>query len=152
MSEDLGKKDLDFYQSLRARIKKWLETGDGKSNKFAEYILLAPDLFHLLIRLMLDEGVPLSEKAKLGIVVAYFISPLDLLPEAILGPLGYLDDIALTAYVLNQLVNKTDDTLIKKHWAGEGDVLEVIQKIIHDADEMVGSGLWSKIKKRLDGK
>lgn len=34
-----------------------------------------------------------------------------------------------------------------KHWAGDGDVLNVIQQIIEVADEMVGSGLWSKIRK-----
>ena len=68
------------------------------------------------------------------------------IPEALIGPLGYADDVSLAAYVLNQIVNKTDPEVIKRHWAGEGDVLELIQRILERADEMVGSGLWQKLR------
>jgi uncharacterized membrane protein YkvA (DUF1232 family) len=34
-------------------------------------------------------------------MIAYIISPLDLLPEGIIGPAGYAEDIALAAYVIN---------------------------------------------------
>ncbi len=71
------------------------------------------------------------------------------MPEAILGPIGYLDDIALAAYFLNQLVNAGGAPVVQRLWAGDGDVLELIKKIVAKADEMVGSGLWEKIKKML---
>lgn len=62
------------------------------------------------------------------------------------GPIGYVDDISLAAYVLNQIVNNTDPEVVRRHWAGEGDVLELTQRILAKADEMVGSGLWQKLK------
>lgn len=139
----------DFYQGFREKIRKWLASEEGKSNKFAEYLMFAPDLFHLLCKLSLDEGVPIKEKAKLVGAIAYFVSPVDLVPELLLGPLGYVDDIALAAYVLNGIINNSDKELVEKHWAGEGDVLEVIQQIIRVADEMVGSGLWDKLKNKF---
>ena len=136
----------DFYHELRAKFKNWLDSEEGKNHKWAEYLLAAPDLFHLLCKLSIDKDVPISEKAKLAGAIAYFVSPIDLLPEALIGPLGYADDVSLAAYVLNQIVNKTDPEVIQRHWAGEGDVLELIQRILERADEMVGSGLWRKLK------
>lgn len=88
----------------------------------------------------------MKHKAKLGMAIAYIISPLDLLPEGIIGPAGYVDDIALAAYVINQLLNEVDNAIVLKHWKGDGDLLEVVRHIIEVTDEMVGSGLWKKIK------
>lgn len=36
----------------------------------------------------------------------YFFSPLDLLPEALLGPLGFADDAALLAFVIKRIIDK----------------------------------------------
>ncbi len=107
---------------------------------------MAPDLFHLLCKLTIDKDVPVVEKAKLAFTIAYFVSPVDLVPEAIVGPAGYVDDIALAAFVLNSIINKTNPKVVTKHWAGDKDVLLVIKEILKVADEMVGSGLWRKLK------
>jgi len=137
----------DFYQKLRADIKKWLDEKKTTDNRWAEYILLAPDLFHLLTKLTLDPDVPASKKVKLVGIIAYFISPLDFLPEILLGPIGYLDDIALTAYVLNDILNEVDPKIIQRNWAGDRDILPLIKTIIANANNMVGSGIWKKIKR-----
>jgi len=137
----------DFYQKLRADIKKWLDEKKTTDNRWAEYILLAPDLFHLLTKLTLDPDVPASKKVKLAGIIAYFISPLDFLPEILLGPIGYLDDIALTAYVLNDILNEVDPKIIQRNWAGDRDILPLIKTIIANANNMVGSGIWKKIKR-----
>jgi uncharacterized membrane protein YkvA (DUF1232 family) len=144
------KQNDDFYVRLREKIRNWLETEEGKSNKFTEYLLFAPDLFHLLCKLSLDKEVPVKEKAKLAGAIAYFVSPADLVPEIITGPLGYVDDIAVAAYVLNSIVNNTNPEIVRNHWAGDGDVLEVIKGILELADEMLGSGLWKKIMKMFE--
>lgn len=141
------KKEMDFYEKLRSRIVNWLDTETGKENKWAEYLLLVPDFFYLLIKLASDEDVPKNEKAKLILAIAYFISPIDLLPEAFLGPLGFLDDLALSAYVLNSIINKVSPEIVEKYWVGDGEVLLLIKGVLAKADEMIGSGLWEKIKR-----
>ncbi|MBN1997865.1 DUF1232 domain-containing protein [candidate division KSB1 bacterium] len=141
-----GKED-DFYHKLRRKIKNWLTTDESKEHKWTEYILAAPDLFYLLWKLSQDENVPSEEKIKLVAAIAYFISPVDLMPELFLGPIGYLDDIAVAAYVLNGLINKTNPEIVHKYWAGETDLLELLQRIIDSTDKMIGSGLWKKLKK-----
>ncbi|MGD8414732.1 MAG: DUF1232 domain-containing protein [Candidatus Latescibacterota bacterium] len=147
----MADKNEDFYRRLRRQIREWLDSDTGKSNQWAEYVLAAPDLFYLLWKLSTDPDVSAQDKLKLGAALAYFISPIDIIPEAIVGPIGYLDDIALAAYVLNGVVNHTDPEVIRRHWAGDGDVLEVIRQILAAADQMLGSGVWKKIK-RLAGR
>ena len=56
----------DFYQKLRLQIKNWAEKQVGKETRWTEFILLAPDFFHLLCKLMMDKDVPMSKKAKLA--------------------------------------------------------------------------------------
>ncbi len=55
----------------------------------------------------------------------------------------------MTAYALKQLVVETDERLIRKHWAGRENVLELVQDLVEKADEMVGSGLMKKVRKKL---
>ncbi len=139
-------KEMDFYRKLRVKIVDWIETEAGQKNKWADYILLVPDFFYLLVKLAMDKEVSLDDKAKLGLAIAYFISPIDLLPEMFLGPIGYLDDLAISAYVLNGIINHTSAEIIQKHWVGDGDILQKIKDVLAKADEMIGSGLWQKIK------
>ncbi len=136
----------DFYQQLRTEIREWLETKTGRSSRWSEYLLLAPDLFHLLCKLAIDKEVPAREKAKLAGAIAYFVSPIDLVPEGFVGPAGYIDDVALAAYVINSVIKNTDEGVVDKHWAGEKDVLDLVQKIVDAGEEMVGEKLWKKLK------
>jgi uncharacterized membrane protein YkvA (DUF1232 family) len=145
----MQKGELDFYQTLRNKIKDYLKSSEGAKNKWAEYLLTAPDLFHLLCKLALDDEVPTAEKGKLAVAIAYFVSPIDILPELFVGPPGYLDDIALAAYVLNGIINNTRVEIILKHWAGEGDILKMVQKIIKSANDMLGSGVVKKILNKI---
>ncbi len=136
----------DFYQKLRKTFRDWLSTDQGKNYKWSDYLLFAPDLFHVLCKVLADKDTPMEDKAKIAGAVAYFISPIDLLPEAVLGPIGYADDIILAAYVLNSVINKSGPEIVRRHWAGDEDVLRVISQVLESADEMVGSGLWRKLK------
>ncbi len=145
----MTEKEMDFYQELRTKVSNWLKSEDAKTNKWAEYLLYAPDLFHLLVKLSLDPEVPGVHKTKLVAAIAYFLSPVDILPEIILGPVGYFDDIALAAWVINSMISETNPEIVRRHWAGDGDSLEVIKRILASADDMIGSGLWERIKTKF---
>lgn len=143
-------KEENYYLKLRTKMEKWLEGKEGAEHKYSQYLLWAPDLFYLLWKLSTDENVPTKEKVKIVAALAYFISPIDLIPEAILGPVAFADDIALTAYILNNLLNHVDEELVRKYWMGDDDVLEVIKKVLMVADKMVGKGLWQKLKGKIN--
>ncbi|GBG54978.1 hypothetical protein SPFL3102_01150 [Sporomusaceae bacterium FL31] len=147
----MDKTQSDFYQKLRQKVRGYISNEDSKKNKYVEYILVAPDIFHLLCKLTLDLQVPIKQKAKLAGAIAYFISPLDLMPEAIIGPLGYIDDLALAAYVLDGIINEVNPDIVKRHWAGDDDILKLIQHLIKLGNEVVGTGIYRTIKKKIAG-
>jgi len=136
----------DFYHLLRRRIRAWSESKTGRMHKYTEYLLWAPDLFHLLVKLVSDDDVPRKHKLQIGAAIAYFISPFDLMPDMLLGPIGFLDDIALAAFVLNNVLNDVDAKVLRKHWAGDEDVLLVIRRIVKGADRFLGKGLALKVR------
>ena len=142
-------KQKDFYLQLRDKVSQWFETNADQKPEFANYVLLVPDFFYLLVRLTLDDRIPAMDKAKFAGVIAYFLSPIDFLPEALLGPLGYLDDLVLTCYVLNLYLNQQEGAnkqVVKELWPGDQDVLNTIQSVLQKADKWIGSGLLKKIK------
>lgn len=148
MENTMEQQQLDFYQKLRTQIANYLE-----KNKFqySDVLLLAPDFFHLLVKLSLDPRVDTSKKAKLALAIAYFISPIDILPEAFLGPLGYMDDIALSAYILNDFINNNESDILYEHWAGQSDILASIQNVLTTANRFLGEGLWKRLKRKIGG-
>ena len=138
---------IGFYNVLRSRINEWLKTGNGRKYRWGNILMLAPDLFHLAYKLSRDPNVPATEKAKMVAVLAYFISPIDLIPEAMFGPVGFIDDVILAVYALNTLINKTHPDSVRHYWAGDGDILELIQKILGIAERIVGRTIWNRLKR-----
>ncbi len=142
-------KHKDFYIKLRDKITAWYADKTEKKPEYTDYILLIPDFFYLLVKLTLDNRVPAIDKAKFAGVIAYVISPVDFVPEAILGPLGYLDDLVLACYVLNLYLNQQEEAnqaIVSELWPGDQDVLATIQSVIQKADKWIGSGALDKLK------
>jgi uncharacterized membrane protein YkvA (DUF1232 family) len=136
----------DFYRRLRARIRRWARSKAGRRHVYLEYLLAAPDLFHLLCRLALDPQVRMQDKAKLAVAIAYFVSPIDLVSEAVLGPIAFVDDVAFAASVLHGMISH-DPALVRRYWSGDRDVIELIERILASVDDMLGPGLWQKVKR-----
>lgn len=139
------KAGADFYHRLRERIRSYLKKRGPF--RYADILLVGPDLFHLLCRLVADQRIPAFEKAKLGATIAYFVAPIGIIPEGVTGPIGYLDDIALSAYVLRSLLGTPYAHVVREHWAGERDVLDVVQGVLEGLDSAMRGGLWDRLKK-----
>lgn len=145
----MNKKEEKYYLKLRKNIADWLEKKTNVNHRFREYIMLVPDMFYLLAKLVQDTEVPQGKKVKLISAIAYFISPIDFLPEAFLGPVGYMDDLAIAAYVLNDMLNTVDLQIIRRHWAGDTDILIIVKNILINADNLMGKGIWDKLKRKF---
>lgn len=140
-----------YYRRLRRTVRIWAGGEQSRANQYAEYILASPDLFMLMVRLSRDDRVSRTNRAKIGGAVAYFINPLDLVPELVLGPAGLVDDVALAAYVLYDLLETTDPFVVREHWEGNGDILDLIRQILTVADAMVGGPVWRRLVDRARG-
>jgi uncharacterized membrane protein YkvA (DUF1232 family) len=141
-TEGLTTKEADFYRKLRRKIRHYLATRGPF--RYADILLLAPDMFHVLCRLVADPRIPAFEKAKLGATLAYFISPIGLIPEGITGPIGYIDDVALAAYVLRSLLGSEHAHVVREHWAGDQDVLAAVQGVLAVVEGAIGGALWRR--------
>lgn len=149
LPEESDQKQKDFYVKLRDKVTAWYENRTDKKPDYADYILLIPDFFYLLVKLSLDDRVPAMDKAKFAGVLAYIFSPIDFVPEAFFGPLGYLDDLVLACYVLNLYVNQKEEVnrvVVSELWPGDQDLLRTIQSVLKKADKWIGSGALSKLK------
>ena len=135
-----------FYDRTRASIQRYVASKGSALEKGAEFLLLVPDFFMLLWRLVNDARVTGRNKVLLGSGIAYFMSPIDLVPEAFLGPIGFADDLVLAVYILNKILTDTSIDIVREHWSGSEDVLITIQNVLNAADQMVGSNLLNKIK------
>jgi len=139
-----------FYDRLRQSILNWAES-KGIGSKYLEYILLAPDLFLLLVRLMMDSRVEAMLRTRLLAVAAYFISPVDLMPEALLGPIGYTDDVIVTAIGILSMIKDVDEEIIREHWSGKGDIFAVLQKVSAAGEFLLGTSILKVLKIKFGG-
>lgn len=140
-----------FYDKLRAKIEQFIKE-KGVNDQISQLILLAPDLFVLLARLMVDKRVPFDTKAIAGIAITYFISPVDLIPELVVGPLGMVDDVVLAVYALRKILLDVDQFIVLEHWNGNQNLLDVISRVVKTADELVGQNIVNKLKELVFAK
>lgn len=94
-----------------------------------EYVLLLPRLLKLVWRLARDPRVPARTKATLFLLGGYLASPIDVIPDFIPG-IGQLDDIAIVAFVLDQMLNRLPEDIVREHWDGDEDLLQIIKEIL----------------------
>src|SRR5437764_2271371 len=136
-----------FYDRIRNTVQRYIDGKGTVLGKTAEFLLLVPDVFILLWRLTSDARVNGKDKVLLGSAVAYYVMPFDLIPEALVGPIGYLDDLVFGVYVLNKMLGSVDASILREHWSGSDDVLDTIQNVLNAAETLVGKDLLGKIKK-----
>jgi uncharacterized membrane protein YkvA (DUF1232 family) len=136
-----------FYDRMRASIRRYLDDKGKAVSTSSEYLLLAPDVFVLLWRLVNDARVNTKDKLMLGTGIAYYLFPLDIMPEALLGPVGYLDDLVFAVFLLNRMLKDTDAAILRDHWSGTDDVLSMIRNVLGAADKLVGKDFLSRFKK-----
>ena len=136
---------LGFYQKLRRRIrdsvsKNGTESGDQNAwSTLTGLVLLLPDLFHLMVRLLFDKAVPADNKGALVAGIAYVVSPIDIIPDSI-PVAGYVDDLIVAAVALNYFIATDDEATsaaVKKYWAGDENFYETVKHILNVADSAV---------------
>jgi uncharacterized membrane protein YkvA (DUF1232 family) len=89
-----------------------------------------PDCVVLFKRLLADPRVEWWRKALLVLVIAYLVSPIDLVPDFI--PIaGQLDDAILVVIALRVLLRGSGPRLLAEHWPGPRQSLLVILRFAY---------------------
>ena len=135
-----------LYDRLRARLRPAVP---GASSDLRDVLLAFPDLVMLLSRLVRDERVKVGDKALALFGVAYVLSPIDLLPVWLFGPLGALDDLLVVAAMLSRVVNHVHPDVVRSHWSGQGDALALIQRASDWSERVLGKRLQGVLGRLL---
>ena len=137
---ELNPREQRLYDRLRARV---VRSKPGEASGLPDLLLLLPDLTVLLLRMLRDDEVPIGSKAIAVMGVGYALSPIDLLPSLLLGPVGLVDDLLVVTAALSRLVNRVHPDVVRRNWSGRGDALEEIQRVT----------LWSEtfMRERIAG-
>lgn len=87
--------EFDFQDYLLNNTK-------GYTGKYAEFILLLPDLYSLLCKLLDSKDLPIKLRADIYLCIGYLYHPQDIFSEEEHGTLGFLDDLMLILTVLRK--------------------------------------------------
>ena len=112
-----------------------------------EIIFTIPKLLKLLWRLETDPRVPTKAKLALPTVIAYVISPIDLVPDFIPFA-GQVDDIYLIIIVLRWIMQEAGEEVVYECWDGEKKTLDFI---LNALDSIIAF-LPKRVKSLIDGR
>ena len=109
----------DFYCTLIENLENY----DGE---YASFIDCGPNLFKLLCDILEEEIIDQESRLEISAAIAYYVVPMDVIPEQIYGPYGYIDDIFISVYVLNNLAEKYGYDLLQIVWQKPGNIKDVM--------------------------
>lgn len=94
-------------------------------SRMTNLLLVIPNMLLLSARLMVDPRVPAKERLLVAGAIVYAVMPLDFIPD-MLPFVGQVDDAYLVALTLLRLMTVTEPHVVREHWRGGGDVVELI--------------------------
>ena len=94
-----------------------------------DLLRLIPDVVRLTKRLASDPTVPRATRVWLGILLAYLLFPIDLIPDFI-PVIGYADDVLITALVLRKATQSAGTEAIERHWPGTPEGLRALKRLV----------------------
>lgn len=99
-------------------------------------LMFLPNMVRLLGNLLKDARVPTAEKALFLGAIVYVISPIDFIPD-IFPFIGQVDDIYVVSLTLLRLINRSDESVVRQHWAGGGDIVSLANSIANLAPKLL---------------
>ena len=94
-----------------------------------EILRVIPDILRLLRALVTDGSVPLDARLVLVGLIAWIVSPIDLIPEFIPG-LGPLDDVIVAIVAMRYVRRRIGFDGIRARWSGSDDGLRLLARVI----------------------
>jgi uncharacterized membrane protein YkvA (DUF1232 family) len=123
-------------------------------SRMKNLLMFLPNMIILTAKLMVDSRVPRTERALFAAALIYAIIPLDFIPDMI-PFVGQIDDLFLISMTLLRLVDRTDDVVVREHWRGGGDIVQLAESIATVAPLLIprpiSRVLLSKVKPTAEG-
>jgi len=114
----------DFYDVLTENLESY-------QGEYASFIDHGPLLFKLLTEVLNEKSITRDLRLDISAAIAYYVVPMDIIPEQIYGPYGYIDDIYVTVYVIKKVADVIGYELLSNLWEGKGELQSVVDEC-HD--------------------
>ncbi len=118
-------------------------------SRMRNLLLFVPNLLVLCARLMVDARVPAKERLLVAGAVVYAFVPFDFIPD-MLPFVGQIDDSYLIAMTLLRLMVVSDEGVVREHWRGGGDVVELIGSVAVVASKLLPSKIRRVLTARIE--
>ena len=118
-------------------------------SRMRNFLMFLPNMVMLMGRLLKDARVPMAEKALFAAAIVYVISPLDFIPD-VFPFIGQVDDLYVVALVLLRLVNRTDESVVREHWSGGGDIVSLADSIANIAPKFLPKRISRVLTSRVE--
>jgi len=145
-----NKEELVF--SIRRKVEDWLPSEQAQNHPWTHLVKLAPDIMQLIVNLSKDIRIDSEARARLNQAIRYFSAPYDYYPEGVIGPIGYLDDIIVSAIVLTQIIETYGTEMVENHWRQPHNILEIIDIALTKGDEMTAPHIVKKLQNEFSRK
>jgi uncharacterized membrane protein YkvA (DUF1232 family) len=111
----------------------------GYQGELSDLISQAPALYRLMTHLLDDPALPRNLSPLVIAAIAYFIAPADIIPEESVGPMGYVDDIYLCAFVADKVMSESgSESILVRDWDGRVPVVHLVRDILNRERELIG--------------
>lgn len=120
----------DFYDVLSDNLESY-------QGEYASFIDHGPLLFKLLTEVLDDENINQDLRLEISAAIAYYVVPMDVIPEQIYGPYGYIDDIFITVYVIRKIADLFGYEYLEKQWEGKGKLENVVNECYERSMEVL---------------
>ncbi len=123
-------------RSFDVLLQKDINSYEGR---YDDLISQAPALYRLLTKLLDDPRLPKTMRPLVLAAIAYFILPVDIIPEEIEGPYGYIDDIWLCSFVADRVRKEVGtEGILVDNWDGEGRIIQLVQEVLEKGHSLIG--------------
>src|SRR5213593_4033539 len=123
-------------------------------SRMKNLLMFLPNMIILTARLMVDSRVPRTERALFAGALIYALIPFDFIPDMI-PFVGQVDDLFLISLTLLRLIDRTDDRVVREHWRGGGDVVQLAESVATIAPFLmprrISRVLLSRVKPTAEG-
>ena len=87
-----------------------------------------PDVVRLVRGLVRDPATSRGARLRLGVLLLYLASPIDLIPDFI-PVLGYADDVIVVSLVLRGVVRRAGAEALRRNWSGSDEGLALVRRL-----------------------
>ena len=94
-----------------------------------EVLRVVPDVLRLLRSIIADRDAPKDVRLVIGLLFAWIISPIDLIPEFI-PVLGPLDDVIVAVVALRYISRRLGMDDLRRRWVGSADGFALLERVI----------------------